>query len=120
MSALIRAAYSRRARMTYDLVPVPLPIEPVVVESPLDAHSDQFVKRVHFGGWQRNIMPTAEFDAGTTEWQIAHLLDRDPDIAWWLRLYTNGPAFIPTAQDGNYFPDLSPLTPLELADRGQG
>lgn len=107
MSALIRAAYSRRAReMTYDLVPVPLPIEPVVVESPLDAHNDQFVKRVHFGGWQRNIMPTAEFDAGTTEWQIAHLLDRDPDIAWWLRLYTNGPAFIPTAQDGNYFPDF--------------
>lgn len=107
MSALIRAAYGRRAReMKYDLVPVTLPIEPVIVESPLDAHNDQFVKRVHFRGWQRNIMPTAEFDAGTTEWKIAHLLDRDPDIAWWLRLYTNGPAFIPTTQDGNYFPDF--------------
>ncbi|UOG23843.1 hypothetical protein MTX80_23255 (plasmid) [Gordonia amicalis] len=56
-----------------------------------------------------NIMPVASFDAESTEWKIAHLLDRDDDIAWWLRLYSNGPAFIPTSQDGNYFPDFITL-----------
>jgi type III restriction enzyme len=110
MTRLITAAYSKRRReMTYELEPVTLPIEPVIVDSFRDAYSDAFVKHVPFAGWQRNIMPIASFDAGSTEWKIAHLLDRDDNIAWWLRLYTNGPAFIPTSQDGHYFPDFVAL-----------
>lgn len=110
MTRLIKDAYGRRRReMVYDLEAVVLPIEPVTVESPRDAYSDAFVKHVQFAGWQRNVMPVATFDAGSTEWNIAHLLDRDDDIHWWLRLYTNGPAFIPTSRDGNYFPDFVAL-----------
>jgi type III restriction enzyme len=110
ISELIRAAYAKRKReMTYELVPVTLPIEPVLVDgSARNANNDDFVKNAQFIGWQRNVMPVATFDAGSTEWAIAHLLDRDPDIQWWLRIYTNGPAFIPT-QDGNYFPDFIAL-----------
>lgn len=70
-----------------------------------DAYSDEFIKHVQFAGFQRNVMPVATFDAGSTEWALAHLLDRDPEVQWWLRIYTNGPAFIPT-EDGNYFPDF--------------
>jgi type III restriction enzyme len=94
--------------MTYELAPVTLPLEPVLAEAPRDAYGDEFVKHVQFTGWQRNIMPIASFDAGSTEWRLAHLLDRDDDIQWWLRMYTNGQAFIPTS-DGNYFPDFIAL-----------
>ena len=110
MTRLIKDAYIKRPRqMVYDLEPVTLPIEPVIIDATRDAYSDTFVKHVQFSGWQRNIMPVATFDAGSTEWKIAHLLDRDDDIAWWLRLYTNGPAFIPTSRDGSYFPDFIAL-----------
>lgn len=110
VSDLIRAAYAKRKReMSYVLVPVTLPIEPVLVDgSAKNANNDAFVKNLQFVGWQRSVMPVATFDAGSTEWSIAHLLDRDPAIHWWLRIYTNGPAFIPTL-DGNYFPDFIAL-----------
>lgn len=110
IEALIKQAYSTRKRqMEYRLVPVTLPVEPVLVQpDALDAYNDAFVKHMQFTGWQHNIMPIAAFDAGTTEWALAHLLDRDPAIEWWLRLYTNGPAFVPT-KDGHYFPDFIAL-----------
>ena len=54
---------------------------------------------------KKNVMPVATFDAGTTEWQLALLMDRDPNIRWWVRIYTNGQAFIRTT-DGFYFPDF--------------
>ena len=80
ISDLIRAAYAKRKRqMTYELVPVTLPIEPVLVDGTAKhAYNDAFVKHVQFVGWQRNVMPVAAFDAGSTEWAIAQLLDRDP------------------------------------------
>ncbi|MEV5161876.1 DEAD/DEAH box helicase family protein [Streptomyces sp. NPDC053728] len=107
---LIRQAYARRRReMQYSLVPVTLPIEPVLVApDALDAYNDPFAKHMQFTGWQRNIMPSAAFDAKTTEWSLAHLLDREPAIAWWLRVHAKGPAYIPT-KDGNYFPDFIAL-----------
>jgi type III restriction enzyme len=110
ISDLIKAAYVQRKReMTYELVRVALPIEPVLVDGTAkNAYNDEFMKHIQFIGWQRNIMPVASFDAGSTEWNLAQLLDRDPDIEWWLRIYTNGPAFIPTT-DGNYFPDFITL-----------
>ncbi len=110
ISELIKAAYAKRKnQMTYELVPITLPVEPVLVDGAArDAYNDPFVKHVQFSGWQKNIMPEARFDAGTTEWEIARLLDGDPSIHWWLRIYTNGPAYIPTT-DGSYFPDFIAL-----------
>ncbi|MDY0983979.1 DEAD/DEAH box helicase family protein [Microbacterium sp. CFBP9023] len=111
MSDLIATAYAGRKReQQHELVPVELPIEPVLVEPDArDAYNDAFVKHVQFAGWQRNVMPIATFDAGSTEFALAHLLDREPTIKWWLRIYTNGPAFIPTSTDSNYFPDFIAL-----------
>lgn len=37
------------------------------------------------------------------------MLDREPTIKWWLRIYTNGPAYVPTSTDNNYFPDFIAL-----------
>jgi type III restriction enzyme len=107
MRALIRTAIVGRKKETrYELVPVALPIEPVLVPSDArNAYNDDFVKYQPFVGWSKSIMPVASFDAGSTEWALAHLLDRDDEITWWLRLYVGEQAHIPTT-DGNYFPDF--------------
>jgi type III restriction enzyme len=83
-----------------------LPIEPVLVPSDAkNAYNAPFLKYQRFVGWNKNIMPMANFDAGSTEWALAHLLDRDNEIAWWLRFQVGEQAYIPTT-DGNYFPDF--------------
>lgn len=110
IAELIKAAYAgRQTQVRYELQGITLPVEPVMVDpKPRDAYNDPFTKHVQFAGWQHNVMPIASFDAGSTEWALAHLLDRDPAIVWWLRVYTNGPAYIPTT-DGSYFPDFIAL-----------
>ena len=107
MRELIRTAITDRKKETrYELVAVTLPIEPVLVPSDAkNAYNAAFVKYQPFVGWNKNIMPVATFDAGSTEWELAQLLDRDNEIAWWLRLYVGEQAYIPTT-DGNYFPDF--------------
>lgn len=107
MRQLIRAAINGRKKETrYELVPVTLPIEPVLVPGDAkNAYNDAFVKHQPFAGWSKNIMPLATFDAGSTEWALAHLLDRDDEITWWLRLNVGEQAFIPTTE-GSYFPDF--------------
>lgn len=110
MADLIKTTYAgRKTQMKHELVPITLPVEPVMVDpTTRDAYNDPFLKHVQFSGWQHNVMPIASFDAGSTEWALAHLLDRDPAVIWWLRVYTNGPAYIPTT-DGSYFPDFIAL-----------
>lgn len=110
MAELIKATYAaRKTEMRYELMAITLPVEPVMVDPDArDAYNDTFVKHVQFFGWQHNVMPIASFDAGTTEWALAHLLDREPAIVWWLRVYTGGPAYIPTSE-GSYFPDFIAL-----------
>jgi type III restriction enzyme len=110
LRVLIRAAIGkRRQERQVTLESVPLPVEPVLVDlNAPDGYNDPYIKGVHFQGWRKSIMPTASFDAKTTEWELAKLLDRDDEITWWLRLYTTGSAFIPT-ETGRYFPDFIAL-----------
>lgn len=107
MRAMIRSAIGRRKReMTYDLVPVTLPVEPILPDpDPRNAYNDAFVRGAQFSGWRKSVLPVASFDAKTTEWQLAHLLDRDDEIAWWLRLSVTDPAYI-SHPNGSYFPDF--------------
>lgn len=111
MRTMIREKIINRPRQeTFEFVGITLPLEPVAVAADaLMAHNvTKFKKGLQYVGWKKNVMPVATFDAGTTEWQLALLMDRDPNIRWWLRLYTNGQAFIRTA-DGFYFPDFIAL-----------
>lgn len=105
---MIRTHIANRKRQeAYEFVKITLPLEPVVIsDQTADAYNvNKFTKGLQYTGWGKNVMPIASFDAGTTEWELALLMDQDPSIEWWVRLYTNGQAFIPTA-DGNYFPDF--------------
>lgn len=79
MRRLIREKIANRKQQTaYAFVPVTLPLEPVLVDSdPPRAHNvSKFKKGRQYVGWNKNMMPVASFDAGTTEWQLALLMDR--------------------------------------------
>lgn len=108
MRTLIRQALSERiATESYSISAVTLPSEPVIVPGDVgDAVNDSYVAYRPFRGWERSILPIARFDAKSTEWALAHLVDRDSDVAWWLRLDALGDAYINTERDGRYFPDF--------------
>lgn len=111
MRRLIRNKIAnRKQQVEYHFTPVTLPLEPVAVPAEtLQAHAPgKFRKNAPYVGWKRNVMPVATFDAGSTEFELARLMDRDPNIKWWLRLYVGGQAFIPTPE-GRYFPDFIAL-----------
>lgn len=109
MATLIREHIANRGKTTkYEFVPVTLPVEPVTVPKDVADGLDssvRFQKELVYGRWRKNIMPTATFDAGTTEFALARLLERDQAVKFWLRIYTNGEAYIPTER-GRYFPDF--------------
>lgn len=108
MTNMIRDHIGRvRHEQEYLFESVQIPLEPIAMPGEvLDAFDTRHFRRdAAYGGWRRNIMPIATFDAGTTEWELAKLMDRDDDIAWWIRLYTNGQAYIPTTS-GRYYPDF--------------
>lgn len=101
---------NRPHQESFEFVGIMLPLEPVTVDAdaPLAHNVIKFKKGLQYVGWKKNVMPVATFDAGSTEWQLALLMDRDPNIRWWVRIYTNGQAFIRT-RDGSYFPDFIAL-----------
>ncbi|MEN3121232.1 DEAD/DEAH box helicase family protein [Janibacter sp. LM] len=111
MRRLIREKIAnRKQQVQFHFTPVTLPLEPVPVPTEgLAAHAPgKFRKNAPYVGWKRNVMPVATFDAGSTEFELARLMDRDPNIEWWLRVYVGGQAFIPTPE-GRYFPDFIAL-----------
>lgn len=108
LRGLIREAVGQRhTERQRTLEPVVLPLEPVLVDPSLPgAYDGGFVRRAQYKGWRRNIMPIASFDAKSTEWEIAHIIDNDSEVAWWLRVDSQGPVWIPTEEAGRYFPDF--------------
>lgn len=111
MRQMIRAHIeTKRMEQHYVFEDIVLPLEPVIVPGEvLNAYNEQrYTKGKTYRGWQRSIMPIASFDAGSTEWQLAKLMERDDDIQWWVRLYVGSPAFIPMTS-GKYFPDFIAL-----------
>lgn len=107
LRTLIRSAIGeQRQERTFELEPHKLPTEPVANVEALDAFNSEFQKFMAFTGWKRSIMPATKFDAKSTEWTLAHLMDRDPEIQWWLRLSVGDPAYIPMANGTNYYPDF--------------
>jgi type III restriction enzyme len=108
LRGLIRDAVSRRTmERQRTLEAVALPLEPVLVDPSIPgAYDGGFIRRAQYKGWRRNIMPIASFDAKSTEWEIAHIIDNDPGVAWWLRVESQGPVWIPTEEAGRYFPDF--------------
>ena len=66
-----------------------------------------FVRGRHYDGWNRSILPAVAFDAKTTEFALADLLDgAAKDITWWVRIATHAGVYIEWGDGQKYYPDF--------------
>ncbi|OMH29285.1 hypothetical protein BKD30_00915 [Tersicoccus phoenicis] len=107
IDVLIRQKYNaRRLQPQYAFRPVTLPVEPRPMPTDVRDRYADFERGRWYSGWRKSVLPVASFDAKTTERRLAEILDGSPNIAWWLRLQPNDPAFIELDTGGRYFPDF--------------
>lgn len=109
IGALIQQKYNaRRLQPTYRFRTITLPEEPKPMPTDvLDRYEDDFERGRYYKGWVHSILPIASFDAQTTEWTLANLLDNNGSrISWWLRLQSGDPACIELDGGGKYYPDF--------------
>lgn len=107
IDALIRHKYNaRRLQPEYAFKPVTLPVEPQPMPTDIAERYDAFERGRWYSGWRKSILPVASFDARTTEWALAEILESASAINWWLRLQTTDPAYIELDTGGRYYPDF--------------
>lgn len=105
------AAQNTRSVSRYHFTEITVPFEPVdvMVSGTRTFGTDKYAKGVLFGGWKRSVMPFAQFDAETTEWELAVMMDAPTSgIEHWLRLDSYGEVYIPWDR-GRYHPDFIAL-----------
>jgi type III restriction enzyme len=107
IDALIQRMYNnRRIRPEYESRPVMLPAEPRPMPPEVFDRYDRFERGRWYGGWMKSLLPAASFDAGTTEFRLAEIMDSSPEVAWWHRLRTVDGAYIELDGGGKYYPDF--------------
>jgi type III restriction enzyme len=110
IEALVQRAYdARRLRPAYESQAVILPAEPQPMPPDVRDRYDQFERGQWYKGWTKSVLPAASFDAATTEFRLAQLMDSSPEIAWWLRLRKVDGAYIELDAGGRYYPDFIAL-----------
>lgn len=105
---LVKAAYdNRKLQPTYAFRAVNVPeVPPPPMPSRVVSKWEDFHKENWYGDWSRSIEPVASFDAGSTEFSLAHLFDTSPSVQWWLRNYDPGPIWIERDNGKKYYPDF--------------
>lgn len=69
--------------------------------------ASRFVRGRYYDGWKRSILAAVAFDAKSTEFVIAELLDdATADIAWWTRVENHDGVYIEWGNGSKYFPDF--------------
>ncbi|MBY8866503.1 DEAD/DEAH box helicase [Streptomyces sennicomposti] len=108
IETMIIKAYELRATTpTWDFNVIEVPVLPPSrpMPSPILSKWAEFAKGVWYGEWQKSVENVSSFDARTTEFSLAQMLDSSSQIKWWLRIYTNGPTWIEW-EGGRYFADF--------------
>ncbi|MEV0404384.1 DEAD/DEAH box helicase family protein [Actinoallomurus sp. NPDC050550] len=108
LGKLVKAAYdNRKLQPTYAfrVVEVP-PVPPPPMPSEVVAKWAKFRKDLWYDEWSRSIEVVASFDAGSTEYALAHLFDSSPRVQWWLRNYDPGSIWIERDNGKKYYPDF--------------
>lgn len=75
--------------------------------------SRDFVRNQPYQGWARSIYEAVSFDAYSTEFRLAEILDSDPNIKAWTRIDNNVPlriAYKDGTQHRAYMPDFLAIT----------
>lgn len=108
LEATIIAAYDLRASSpTWQFHTVTVPELPPtrVMPSPVLSRWSEFIKGAWYNDWNKSVEPVAQFDARSTEWALAAVLEQATQVVWWLRLYVGGPVWI-EYEGGRYYPDF--------------
>jgi type III restriction enzyme len=108
IGALIQRKYrAHMHRPEYEFREIVLPAEPRPMPTDVIDRYCQFERGRWYTGWTKSILPVASFDAGTTEFRLASIMDSSPSIKWWLRLRKEEDgAFIELDTGGRYYPDF--------------
>ena len=110
IDALIQQTYdTRRLRPEYESRPVTLPAEPQPMPTSILDRYDRFERGRWYAGWAKSLLPAASFDARTTEFRLAEIMDSSAAVVWWHRLRTVDGAYIELDAGGKYYPDFIAL-----------
>lgn len=60
----------------------------------------------YYGTWKKGLFEAARFDSFTGEYRLAALLDLDPNVAWWKRIYAHEGARVAYTPHNSYVPDF--------------
>lgn len=60
----------------------------------------------YYGTWKKGLFEAARFDSFTGEYRLAALLDLDPNVAWWKRIYNHEGARVAYTPHHSYVPDF--------------
>lgn len=121
LQALLKSAkkdfVGSNTRSVPEISPVSLPVTssytlPVGVELLPVVEPDElvgeFTRQGHYGPWKNNSLFTAaQFDSLSAEYKLAYMLNFDPEVQWWKRLYPSDKArFAWSGGDRYYNPDF--------------
>ncbi|MER7644780.1 DEAD/DEAH box helicase family protein [Streptomyces sp. NPDC126522] len=108
LGKLVKAAYdNRKLQPTFAFRPVDVPtVPPPPMPSNVVNKWEKFRKDKWYEGWEHSIEPVAQFDAGSTEYALAHLFDGSSSVQWWLRNYDHSPVWIERDNGRKYYPDF--------------
>lgn len=59
-----------------------------------------------YGTWKKGLFEAARFDSFTGEYRLAALLDLDPNVVWWKRIYAHEGARVAYTPHNSYVPDF--------------
>ena len=101
------------------VVPVELPVETTVVlkeghsvrnclavDSKSTKQTTRFQEKQYYGPWTKGLFEAANFDSFSAEYCLAHVLNFDPAVEWWTRIYADQGAKIAYTTRNNYIPDF--------------
>jgi type III restriction enzyme len=107
ISVLIQRKYdAQRLQPEYEFRAIVLPAEPRPMPTDILDRYCQFERGQWYKGWRQSILPVAKFEAETTEFRLASIMDSTPAIEWWLRLRREDAAFIELDTGARYYPDF--------------
>jgi type III restriction enzyme len=101
-----RKIKARRPPPEYEVRPVQVPAEPRPMPADVIDRRTPFERNRWYGGWTKSVLPAARFDAETTEFALAQIMDGSPAVRWWLRLQKEDQAFIELDDGHRYYPDF--------------
>ncbi|OKX88602.1 DEAD/DEAH box helicase [Corynebacterium glutamicum] len=107
------------AKTKTTIVPVELPIddsftldfgkkilERLTVTPTSTKASTGFKEREYYGPWTKGLFEAAAFDSFSGEYRLAEILNFDPDVVWWKRLYPHEGAVVAYTPQNDYHPDF--------------